>query len=141
MTTATELAQQAREAFDKSEYANRHVMFLKVWMAAWRAALDAATEAQRQMEQKAFAFDEWIEKTNWVQEQINTFPLSTLGKHRADVMRNEIERLRVSYTVIRNAALDEAAKEADHWKDISQPGHVCGQYIGAAIRGLKREGE
>lgn len=43
---------------------------------------------------KATAFDEWIEKTNWVQEQMSTFPVSALGKHRADVMREEIERLR-----------------------------------------------
>ena len=48
------------------------------------------------LKQKAAAFDEWIEKTNWVQEQINTFPVKSLGKHRADVMREEIERLRAS---------------------------------------------
>lgn len=46
------------------------------------------------MEQKAYAFDEWVEKTKWVQEQINTFPITALGKHHADVMREEIERLR-----------------------------------------------
>jgi hypothetical protein len=46
------------------------------------------------LKQKALAYDEWIEKTNWVQEQINTFPAAALGKHRADVMRAEIERLR-----------------------------------------------
>jgi hypothetical protein len=45
-------------------------------------------------DRKAFAYDEWIDKTNWVQEQIGTFGVSALGMHRADVMRKEIERLR-----------------------------------------------
>lgn len=40
------------------------------------------------------ALDEWFEKTNWVQEKISTFPIKALGKHRADIMREEIERLR-----------------------------------------------
>jgi hypothetical protein len=37
--------------------------------------------------------NEWLEKTDWVQKKINKFPLTSLGKHRADVMRLEIERL------------------------------------------------
>jgi hypothetical protein len=41
------------------------------------------------------ALNEWFAKTDWVQQQESTFPLSRLGKHRADVMREEIERLRV----------------------------------------------
>lgn len=40
------------------------------------------------------AFMEWSEKTDWVQEQISTFPINAIGKHRADIMREEIERLR-----------------------------------------------
>ena len=40
------------------------------------------------------ALDEWLDKTEWVQKEINTFPVSSLGMHRADVMRLEIERLR-----------------------------------------------
>lgn len=40
------------------------------------------------------AFLEWIAKTDWVQEQQSSFPFRTLGIHRADVMRQEIERLR-----------------------------------------------
>jgi len=40
------------------------------------------------------ALDEWLDKTEWVQKEINTFPVSSLGMHRADVMRIEIERLR-----------------------------------------------
>lgn len=40
------------------------------------------------------AFDEWLEKTEWVQAQHDSFPFRTLGIHRADIMRQEIERLR-----------------------------------------------
>ncbi len=64
--------------------------------AAQPKQTDVSAEKIRQMAQKAFAFDEWAEKTQWVQEQINTFPVSALGKHRADVMRDEIERLRAA---------------------------------------------
>lgn len=47
-----------------------------------------------ELEKARTALNEWFEKTNWVQEQMASFPLSALGKHRADVMREEIERLR-----------------------------------------------
>ena len=40
------------------------------------------------------ALNEWLDKTEWMQKEINTFPVSSLGMHRADVMRLEIERLR-----------------------------------------------
>lgn len=41
----------------------------------------------------------------------------------------------------RAAALEEAAKEADHWNQIGgvDPKHVCGKYIAAAIRGLAQD--
>ena len=48
----------------------------------------------KQQPAQSLALDEWIEKTNWVQEQIGTFPLTSLGKHRADMMHDEIVRLR-----------------------------------------------
>jgi hypothetical protein len=44
------------------------------------------------------AFMEWIRKTDWVQDQIGTFPPNSLGMHRADIMRKEIERLRAALT-------------------------------------------
>lgn len=40
------------------------------------------------------ALNEWLDKTEWVQKELNKFPVSSLGMHRADVMRLEIERLR-----------------------------------------------
>ena len=38
---------------------------------------------------------EWLDKTDWVQQRMNSgdLPSTALGKHRADVMREEIERL------------------------------------------------
>lgn len=42
----------------------------------------------------SFALQEWFDKTEWVQKQNGSFSFNTLGKHRADVMREEIERLR-----------------------------------------------
>lgn len=64
-----------------------------------RAALGSAeqhsdADAMHLLRQKSECCDEWQRKTEWVQENISSFPLSALGKHRADVMREEIERLR-----------------------------------------------
>ncbi len=56
--------------------------------------LSAGPQEMRLLQEKAVAYDVWQEKTEWVQEQNHTFPISSLGKHRADVMREEIERLR-----------------------------------------------
>jgi hypothetical protein len=66
-----------------------------VSVEGWRTAM-TQWQADRitELERVAVAFDEWIEKTQWVQQQSHTFPANALGKHRADVMREEIERLR-----------------------------------------------
>jgi hypothetical protein len=39
---------------------------------------------------------EWIDKTDWIQTdfQQNRFPLAKLGQHRADIVRDEVARLR-----------------------------------------------
>lgn len=42
------------------------------------------------------AYMEWSRKTDWVLEQQDSFPFRTLGIHRADIMRQEIERLRAA---------------------------------------------
>jgi hypothetical protein len=41
---------------------------------------------------------EWIDKTEWVQERIDSghLPAKYLGKHRADIMRAEVDRLRAT---------------------------------------------
>jgi hypothetical protein len=62
---------------------------MMLWNRGERTALLEQSHQGRQI-----ALDEWFSKTAWVQEQADTFPLSRLGKHRADVMREEIERLR-----------------------------------------------
>ncbi len=45
---------------------------------------------------------EWLAKTEWVQDNIETFPTKSFGMHRADVMRDEIERLRALLAFHRN---------------------------------------
>lgn len=50
--------------------------------------------------------------------------------------------LAYAYENVRNEhfarlVLEEAAKEAEHWQTISRPEHKCGEYIAAAIRGMK----
>ncbi|WP_194720785.1 hypothetical protein [Noviherbaspirillum malthae] len=49
------------------------------------------------------AWQEWSYKTDWVQEQLSTFPLDSLGKHRADIMRKEIETLRSKCAMLQPA--------------------------------------
>jgi len=49
----------------------------------------AAAELRR-LHNVKLAFDEWIDKTEWVQ---STGDARELGKHRADVMRERVERL------------------------------------------------
>lgn len=63
-------------------------------LAAGDARQNSNDDAMDLLTQKAKYFDEWIRKTEWVQERLSSFPTSALGKHRADVMREEIERLR-----------------------------------------------
>ena len=50
----------------------------------------------------------WLEKTDWVQEAIDTgdLPIKYLGHHRADVMRMEIERLRAENEALLQAVRD-----------------------------------
>jgi hypothetical protein len=61
---------------------------------ALRKLESAYTRQGIELEMARTALNEWFEKTNWVQEQMGSFPINALGKHRADVMREEIERLR-----------------------------------------------
>ncbi len=62
---------------------------------------EAAAELRR-LHNVKLAFDEWIDKTAWVQ---HTAGARDLGKHRADVLRERIERLEAE-----NEALREALK-------------------------------
>jgi hypothetical protein len=56
---------------------------------------NTGVRADQYGEDVQICWKQWLEKTDWVQEQIDTFPPhASLGMHRADVMRLEIERLR-----------------------------------------------
>ena len=63
------------------------------------------------------ALNEWLDKTEWMQKEINTFPVSSLGMHRADVMRLEIERLRklLSAAPTPAEAPADVARDAERW--------------------------
>jgi hypothetical protein len=85
------IAAMIEQAFIEGAY--RH--FLDHKDAADRASRQVANKAsEARKEDIELSWNEWHKKTEWVQEQIRTFPINALGKHRADVMREEIERLR-----------------------------------------------
>lgn len=52
--------------------------------------------SEQLLQAKADAYDVWQEKTDWVQDEMNAGLLSHryLGRHRADILKVEIERLR-----------------------------------------------
>lgn len=71
---------------------------------------------------------EWIELTDWVQSEIKTFPFATAGMHRADVMRQEIERLRATQAAPEVASIPDAgdepvyqarSPEVTEWEDVN----------------------
>jgi hypothetical protein len=57
--------------------------------------LNAAEEEIERLRQWEMCGREWQNKTDWVQQRMNSgdWPVTALGKHRADVMREEIERM------------------------------------------------
>ena len=67
------------------------------------------------------ALNEWLDKTEWVQKQLNTFPVSSLGMHRADVMRLEIDRLRKLLSAAPTPAEAQAdvARDAERYRKIA----------------------
>jgi hypothetical protein len=76
----------------------------------WRSAGSDAgpseilTNALDECDKWKAAFMEWSDKTDWVQEQKDSFPFRTIGLHRADIMRKEIDRLRAEKELWRAAA-------------------------------------
>lgn len=63
-------------------------------LAAARTIILAQARRISDLERTEAALDEWFEKTDWTQAQIDSFHGRTLGLHRADVLKNEIEYLR-----------------------------------------------
>ena len=78
-------------------------------MAENIASLLAEIERLRQWETAA---REWLDKTDWVQQQI-ALPPKYLGKHRADVIRLEIERL----TAERDALVATVDRLQQQWAE------------------------
>ena len=63
------------------------------WFARIESRIAAEKDAEiARLERFEVAFNEWSDKTDWVQEK-NDWEFPTLGMHRADVMRKEILRL------------------------------------------------
>lgn len=68
--------------------------------------IDAARAEHEHLLQAKASHDQWLEKTDWVQEAIDTeeLPAKYLSHHRADVMRMEIERLRAEHEALLKVA-------------------------------------
>lgn len=77
----------------------------------WQAYFDAVTplrvadliaaleQAQDERDKFKFAFNEWHDKTEWVQKaKPGRFEFNTLGMHRADVMTRHIAELEANQT-------------------------------------------
>lgn len=70
-------------------------------LAMLRAVADAAVAADREQQaQFKAAYEEWSNKTEWLQHEINKgtieLPKSPLGKHRADVLFELVQHLRTN---------------------------------------------
>ena len=68
--------------------------------------IEAARAEHETLRKTKDSHDEWLEKTDWVQEAIDIEELSAkyLRHHRADVMRMEIERLRDENEALKKVA-------------------------------------
>lgn len=76
-------------------------------------------EAKQKLAQYKAAFDEWSEKTDWVQE---TCHWSELGMHRADVLKNRINNLQADMRLAKKEARIAALRDC---RDMFIPGTVA----------------
>ena len=96
------------------------------WVLAEEALLAQAADEIERLRQWETCGQEWLCKTDWVQERVNagSWPISALGKHRADVMREEIERLTAERDELRRQ-LDECsqmlARQAATIRELTRP--------------------
>jgi hypothetical protein len=72
--------------------------------------LEEAADELRRLHQFERGYNEWTEKTQWVQETKQTYEL---GMHRADVLKQRIEKLETVNQELRKA-LREAALALAH---------------------------
>ncbi len=65
-----------------------------LWAGELREMVNTAVpQPDNTIKQKADCFDEWLQKSEWVQEEKDKFSFITLGMHRLDVLRQEIKHL------------------------------------------------
>lgn len=90
---------------------------LRVGDALHKVCVQQRDRAWREVESlrsKAAAFDEWLAKTEWVQE---TAEAGELGTHRADVMRKRIEALRADNKHLRGE-FEKAWPDAERYRHL-----------------------
>ncbi|MFD3249873.1 hypothetical protein [Rahnella aquatilis] len=86
----------------------------------------------RQTDLFKFAFDEWLEKTDWVQAR-KKFPFQHLGMHRADVMTTYIEHLEADNAALKTklanpVVLPHVTTERAGWTTWQWIEHLGGRY-------------
>ena len=92
-----------------------------------------AAEELRRLHDHEIAMQDWIEKTEWVQQSQRP---GELGMHRADVIRLRIEQANAQ----RNALLETLRFIADHdlrGADLIACGHIAHALIGKARAAIK----
>lgn len=119
LTEAQFVRWQGRE-IDRLTAENRHLRQTatgSVSAALHDAALAELRGEIERLRQWETCGQEWLGKTDWVQERVNagSWPISALGKHRADVMRDEIERLTAERDELRRQ-LAEAEMDAERYR-------------------------
>lgn len=75
------------------------------------SALSAVTAELDRLQQLEAAYNEWHDKTEWVQK---TAKAHELGKHRADVLKERIDQLRAEVEMMR--------EDAERWRYVSLQG-------------------
>lgn len=80
------------DAFEVARHSKRLVEQL-------RAELSAVTAERDRLQQFEAAYNEWHDKTEWVQK---TAEAHELGKHRADVLKDRVDQLQAEVERLRN---------------------------------------
>lgn len=97
-------------------YSYREPLILQ---SAHRAALSAVTAERDRLQQFEAAYNEWHDKTEWVQK---TAEAHELGKHRADVLKDRVDKIQAEAEALRKDAeryrwlRDQAPKARGEWE-------------------------
>lgn len=84
-----------------------------------RAELSAVTAERDRLQQFEAAYNEWHDKTEWVQK---TAEAHELGKHRADVLKDRVDKIQAEAEALRKDAeryrwlRDQAPKARGEWE-------------------------